>query len=75
MTGTDGAFTLRFALVVHATSGATKVNVPLYADEVGFTFGQAEVSFGYIATGAEPSIALERRLAAVLVGRARAAIG
>ena len=49
--------------------------MPLYADSIGFAYGQAEVSFSVVETGAKPSAALERRLAALLVVRARAAIG
>jgi hypothetical protein len=73
--GSDGTFAIRFSVVVHATSGTSTASVPLYADSIGFAYGQAEVSFSVVETGAKPSAALERRLAALLVARARAAIG
>lgn len=75
VSGSDGTFAIRFSVVVHATSGASTVSVPLYADSIGFAYGQAEVSFTVVETGAKPSAALERRLAALLVARAHAAIG
>lgn len=75
VSGSDGTFAFRFSVVVHATSGASTVSVPLYADSIGFAYGQAEVSFTVVETGGKPSAALERRLAALLVARARAAIG
>jgi hypothetical protein len=61
--------------VVRATSGTTSVSVPLYADFIGFAYGQAEVSLDVVQTGAKPSAVIERQLAALLVARARAAIG
>jgi len=75
VSGSDGTFAIRFSVVVHATSGTSTLSVPLYADSIGFAYGQAEVSFTVVETAAKPSAALERRLAALLVARARAAIG
>ncbi len=75
VSGSDGTFAIRFSVVIHATSGGSTVSVPLYADSIGFAYGQAEVSFTVVETGAKPSAALERRLAGLLVARARAAIG
>jgi len=75
VSGSDGTFAIRFSVVVRATSGTTTVSVPLYADFIGFAYGQAEVSLDVVQTGSKPSAAIERQLAALLVARARAAIG
>jgi hypothetical protein len=75
VSGSDAAVAIRFSVVVRATSGTTTASVPLFADLIGFAYGQAEVGLNVVETGAKPSAALERRLAALLVARARAAIG
>ena len=66
---TDGAFMLR----VKQGSGHTSVS--LYADVIGFIYGQAEVAFDVLTTGTKPSNSLEQRLESDLVTRAKSAIG
>jgi hypothetical protein len=75
VSGGDGAFAIRLTVVVHVKSATTTVNVPLYIDAVGFTYGQAEVSFTALRAIAAPPASLERQLAALLLARAHAAIG
>jgi hypothetical protein len=73
--GSDGTFAFRFTFVTAVNQGKQTVNVPAYADFVGFGWGQAEVSLSIETELAPPPAALERQLAARLVSRARAAIG
>jgi hypothetical protein len=75
VSGADHAFADRFTVIVTVTRKTTTLILPLYVDLIGFTLGQAEVSLTVEAVGAKPSASLERRLAAVLVARARASIG
>jgi hypothetical protein len=76
VSGADGSFSLAFTVSLSIKQGKTTVKVPLYADLIGFAYGQAEVGLDVIATGGEkPSTSLERRLAGVLLARAKAAIG
>ena len=70
-----GTFTLRFTATLDLKQGATRVKVPLYADVIGFAYGQAEVSLNVVQSGARPSAAFERRLAGVLLARAKGALG
>jgi hypothetical protein len=51
------------------------VPVRVYYDTIGFAFRQAEVGFDVLSSATAPSGALERRLGASLLARARAAIG
>ena len=51
------------------------LNQLCHIDDVGFAYGQAEVSLNVISTTTPPSSPLETRLALLLVARARAAIG
>jgi len=60
---------------VRVGQGGTHVSVPVYADDIGFADGQAEVSLVLNTAVNAPSASLERRLAAVLVARARATLG
>jgi len=73
--GTDGVAAVRVTAVFHVKQGKTSVTVPAYIDGVGFAYGQAEVSLNVTSTTAAPSAALEKRLALLLLARARAAIG
>ena len=57
------------------TRKTTTLILPLYVDVIGFDYGQAEVSLTVEAVGSKPSTSLERRLAVLLLARARAAIG
>jgi hypothetical protein len=75
VSGSDGAFALRFDVVVKLKQGKTSVSVPVYYDTIGFAYGQAEVGFDVLSTTVKPSATLERRLGAILLARARAAIG
>jgi hypothetical protein len=75
VSGSDGAFALRFDVVVGIKQGHSSVSLHLYYDAIGFAYGQAEVGFDVLSTSAKPSATLERRLGATLIARARAAIG
>ena len=75
VSGSDGTFALRFAVVVGIKHGSSIVPVRLYYDTIGFAYRQAEVGFDVLSTATAPSSALERRLGASLLARARAAIG
>jgi hypothetical protein len=75
VSGVGKSFGLRFAIVVHVKQGTTTVAVAVYDDVVGFAYGQAEVTLNVQRTLAPPSASLERRLAALLLKRARTAIG
>lgn len=76
VSGADGSFSLAFTFSLGIKQGKKTVKVPVYADLIGFAYGQAEVALDVIDTGgAKPSTSLERRLAGVLVARAKAAIG
>ena len=60
---------------MRVAQGGKTVTLPVYADEIGFSDGQAEVSLVLNSAVTPPSTSLERRLAAVLVARARATLG
>jgi hypothetical protein len=75
LAGTDGVAAVRVTAVFKIKQGSTTVTVPAYIDDVGFAYGQAEVSLDVISTTAPPSSALETRLGVLLVQRAHAAIG
>ena len=75
VSGSDGAFTFRFTVLITAQQGGGTVNVPLYYDVIGLAYGQAEIGLDVLTTHAKPSASLERRLAARLLARARTAIG
>jgi hypothetical protein len=75
VSGADSEFADRFTVVITVVRKTTTLILPLYVDVIGFAYGQAEISLTVEAVGAKPSMALERRLAALLLERARAAIG
>ena len=75
VSGADGAFADRFSVIITVTHKTATLILPLYVDLVGFTYGQAEVSLSIEAVGSKPPTALEHRLAALLLARARTAIG
>ncbi len=72
--GADGVAAARVAAVLHEKQGTTTASAPLYADLIEFAYGQADVTLG-VASKSMPSRSLEARLLALLVTRARAAIG
>jgi hypothetical protein len=75
LSGSDGVAAVRVIAVFKIKSGSKTVTVPAYIDDVGFAYGQAEVSLDVISTTAAPSSTLETRLAVLLVNRAHSAIG
>ena len=75
VTGMADPVAIRCAVRVRVAQGGTPGTVAVYADDIGFADGQAEVSLVVDTTVAAPSASLERRLAAVLVARARATLG
>jgi hypothetical protein len=75
VSGADGAFADRFNVIVRVTRASTTLILPLYVDLVGFAYGQAEVSLSVETVGSKPPRSLERRLAALLLARARTTIG
>lgn len=75
VTGMADSLAIRCTIDIRVAQGGTTVSVPVYADEIEFTDGQAEVSLVLNTTVTAPSSSLERRLASVLVARARAALG
>jgi hypothetical protein len=75
VSGSDGAFALRFDVVVDLKQGKTSFPVRVYYDTIGFAYGQAEVGLDVLSTSTKPSTTLERRLGAILLARARAAVG
>ena len=75
VSGMADSLAIRCAIRVHVKQGGTTATVAVYADDIGFADGQAEVSLVLDTTGTAPPASLERRLAAVLVARARATLG
>lgn len=75
VSGSDGTFALRFSVVVGIKGGNSSRPLRVYYDTIGFAYGQAEVGLDVLSASAKPSAALERRLGASLLARARAAIG
>jgi hypothetical protein len=71
---TDGAFMVRVAIGLRV-KGSGHAGVSLYADVIGFIYGQAEVALDVLTTRAKPSSSLEQRLAGDLLARAKSAIG
>jgi hypothetical protein len=70
--GSDNVFALRITVVVHTRKLiAERVNF----DEFGFVDGQVGVTVGGETQAGTPPIALERRLASLLIARTRAAVG
>ena len=75
LTGIAGSFAMRFSVTVRVAAGGASSTVAVYVDDIGFAHGQAEISLAIDTTVTAPSSSLERRLAAVLVARARAELG
>ena len=75
VTGMADSLALRCSIRVRVTQGGITTTVPVYADDIAFSDGQAEISLVLNTTVTAPSASLERRLAAVLVARARAVLG
>jgi hypothetical protein len=75
VTGADTAFRDRFTVIIAVKQGKSSVNVPLFADAIGFSYGQVGVSLTVQTVLETPSTALEHTLAGVLLARARAAVG
>jgi hypothetical protein len=73
--GGDGTFELRFAITFAIKQGSVVVHVPVFYDVIGFAYGQAEVGLDLLRSATKPSSALEKKLAATLLKRARTAIG
>jgi hypothetical protein len=73
--GIARAFAYRFTVIVTQTKSTTTLILPIYVDVIGFAYRQVEVSLSVMAVGAKPPVALERRLAALLVSRAKTAVG
>ena len=74
ISGTDGTLGVRLAFVLHVKQGATTISQSFYNDAIDFAYGQAEIAVLVATDSGPPSSSLERRLAALLVTRARAAI-
>jgi hypothetical protein len=74
--GTDRSFAVHISVSVRipASGKAKAAAIRVYADSIGFTVGQTEVSLAVDTTVTPPPAALERRLAAVLAARARATL-
>jgi hypothetical protein len=66
---------IRLEIVVAVPKGTRTVKVPIYSDVIGFAYGQAEISMNIQQTVDPPTGSFERQLAALLLTRARAAIG
>jgi hypothetical protein len=75
VSGAGATIMLRMTFDVSVRDGTSTVTVPVYVDQIGFADGQAEVTLEVQSTSVKPSASLERRLAGLLVTRARAAIG
>ena len=73
--GTTGVAAVRVTATFHIKQGSKTLTVPAYVDDVGFAYGQAEISLNVISTLQPPSATLETKLAELLVARTRAAIG
>jgi len=73
--GIGQSFALRITFPVTVKSGATRSTTLLYFDQVGFGYGQAEVSLEVQSNGVAPSTSLERHLGGVLLARAHATLG
>ena len=65
----------RFTVALRVKQGVGHTNVSLYADVIGFIYGQAEVALDVLTTATLPSSSLEQRLESDLVARAKSAIG
>jgi hypothetical protein len=75
LSGTTGVAAVRVTAIFHVKQGSKTVTVPAYIDDVGFAYGQAEVSLNVISTLQPPSAKLETKLAELLVARSHSALG
>ena len=75
VSGSTATFAVRLTFSVRVTNGKATVTVPFYADVIGLAYGPAEFSVNITSTNVTPSKPLELRLAALLVARAKTAIG
>jgi hypothetical protein len=73
--GTSGVAAVRVTATFHVKDGSKTVTVPAYIDDLGFAYGQAEISLNVISTLQPPSATLETKLALTLIARAHAALG
>jgi len=73
--GTSGVAAVRVTATFHVKDGSKTVTVPAYIDDVGFAYGQAEISLNVVSTLQPPSATLETKLAELLIARAHAALG
>jgi hypothetical protein len=73
--GTSGVAAVRVTATFHVKEGSKTVTVPAYIDDVGFAYGQAEISLNVVSTLEPPSATLETKLAELLIARAHAALG
>lgn len=70
----SSAFIDRFTVVIDVKASGATLKLVLYADAIGFTYGQAEVSLSFETSTAPPPQALERVLSEQLLVRAHTAI-
>lgn len=75
VSGADTTVEVRVAITATVKTNGKSVSVPLTADFIAFGWGQAEVTMSVLTSLAPPSASLESKLGAILVSRARAAIG
>jgi hypothetical protein len=73
--GADSVTGFRLTGSARVTDGGRTVDVPLYADSIDVTYGQAEVAVDVFQVPLKPPAALDSRLATLIVNRARSAIG
>jgi hypothetical protein len=73
--GTSGVAAVRVTATFHIKEGSKTVTVPAYIDDIGFAYGQAEISLNVISTLSPPSATLETKLALLLIKRAHTALG
>jgi len=75
VSGADTSVEVRVAITATVKTNGKSVSVPLTADFIGFGWGQAEVTMSVLTSFGPPPASLESRLCAILLSRARAAIG
>lgn len=74
VSGTDEAYAVHIVVGLRIKQGTATTTVDFDADAIGFGLGQAEIGLEVASVSAPPPLSLERRLAALLVARAHAAI-
>jgi hypothetical protein len=75
ITGADNVTAFRLTGSVRVTEGGRTVDVPLYADSIDVSYGQAEVAVDVFQVAIKPPAALDSRFATLIVNRARSVIG